>query len=164
MAKFLKLLSDSRSKSMQNFTSDQLEIITSWKAIDCAILDGRIFAVIQLAFTEAIITDIDHFFYSKRFCFDKKGVASQELNKWLQRGFNDTYPKNWIACRGFTPKELKEGFEENYCLDFRDDALKVCEYPSYPKVEEKKILCDLYRIDRDEADHKFAYLYYTRQI
>lgn len=58
--------------------------------------DGTIVGTIELIYTRAIVIDLNEYGYEKRFCFEDRERAVEEINK-LTTGEDE--PTGWIARR-----------------------------------------------------------------
>ena len=71
-----------------------------------------------LAFTTAIMVDLNEQSYSARLCFDNYEDALIAHTNWHQHGFDMNHlPSGWVACRGITKKSIINTFPKDYCLD-----------------------------------------------
>ena len=140
------------------------EMAAHWDMIHCEYVGDRVFGVVRLAYTNAIITDVDQNFHKTRFCFEDRDMAKDELIRWKARGFDGQLPKGWLACREVTPKELIESFGGDYAQEFKRYLLDECELPQHPNAHEKLKIQAKLNLSKQEFKHLHAYLHYSGQI
>lgn len=140
------------------------EMAEHWGMIHCEHIGDRVFGVIRLAYTNAIITDVDQNFFKTRFCFENRDMAHSELMAWKARKFDGQFPKGWVACRQVAPQELIESFGADYAESFKRTLLNTCPLPQYPKTSEELEIRARLSLDKQEFKHLHAYLHYSGQI
>ena len=157
----MKILPPNIPHELRSYYADIVEQSGIISPLYCPKTDS-LNGLIKLAFTTAIVTDVNQTGYAQRFCYESPSQALAVHCAWHLRNFDPHHlPGGWIACRGVSKKELISGYPDNYGYQVMEAYryLYTCEPTVHAHVISKKeALAKEMLCSENTVKHLAAYL------